>query len=367
VGGSGGLDEGLLSTRIDFDPCIEFRPTNAKVVGCRHPVVVLPRGKNRVMFGTAGQRFWDLDVSDRNRLEPVRVPGPLIPEIRPPATDQLCATEGTTSTSTVMVPLEQRIFGGVGSMEDHAWFGGWGAVHYVRPGAAAVRVDLPLPPTTVRHRSIRWLAGQHNPDREDFELYAMTGRGTLFRVLREGSVFQAELVYDFGIADDLDVLDYGGLAYPGLGRVVAVLGSKDNVLFYDHSRAEAERVSDDRRPYPGQGFSAAVFVPEIGSLIAGEGARILRHEEGDNSWVPLEVTSDWQARIEALGVYGDGFLFGGTNGFIAQYVRGPGFCPTRQLAPHTPRYFVPLQDAVFVIGAKPSDRNEVVFSVLGYD
>lgn len=361
------LPADILGARIGFDPCVDWQPVNGKVSACRHAVVALAAGANRVFFGTSDQRFWELELSDRSRLEPVPVPSPLGFPMRPDATDAQCAVEGTTSTSTTMVPLEQRVLGGLGRRDGHAWYGGWEAVHYVRAGQAPVTVPLPIPSGTVHQRGVGWLAGQPDPEAAEFEVYAMNSLGAVFRVTRGAEGFEAALIYDFEIPDAKDVPVYGGLAYPGPGRVVAVQGGRDQVLYYDHSQPSDERVSDQRRPYPGQGFSAALFVPGLGSLIAGEGARIFRHEEETDTWHPLEVTADWRSRIEALGPFRDGFVFGGTIGFMAQYALGPGFCRTRQLAPHTPRDIVELEDVVFAIGAKPSDKNETAFAVLGYE
>lgn len=361
------FSEATLATRVTSPPCVSWRPTNAKVSACRHPVLALRAGPDRVYFGTAGQRFWELDLSNPSRPAPVPAASPLPIPLRPPATDAQCAEEGTASTSTAAVPMEQRVYGAVGRRDGHAWYGGWASVHYVKEGGAPLTVPLPMPPGTVFQRGVRWLEGQVDPEAPDFELYAMTSLGAVFRVTRGAQGFEAALIYEFGVPDASDISVYGGLAYPGPGRVVAVQGADDRVLYYDHRRPEAERVHDRSRPLPGQGYSAALYVPELGSLIAGEGARIFRHAPDTNDWLPLEVTRDWQSRIEALGRFRDGFIFGGTNGFMAQYAIGPGFCATRQLAPHTPRDIIELESVVFAIGAKPADRNDAVFAVLEYD
>lgn len=359
---AGELPERFLTTRID-PTCAKFTATNGQVNVCRNLAFSTRLSPNQFLFATRCQRFFRATVAD-GRASVESIDSPL--GGRAPDADQaVCSAEGRKPDTPGFVPKSPAIHSGHSDGRGSIAYGGLGEIYVDELGRARVTIPVPQVQSQVgEDRGIYWLTGEPKFSTASFELFAMTSKGLVLRVTSTGTVASVEAIHDFafGVAEDDG---FGGLATSGPRRLVAVAPRSSQILLYDHPNA---RIIEGP---PGMGFATAAFVPTVGVLISAEAGRVFRVRE-DGTEPALEAypsPKDWSSRIEGLAPFRDGFLIGGTNGFVGEYREGRGFCVTQQLASATPRGLYAmgpegLEDAVFVVSGKTQSQDRTTYSLI---
>lgn len=352
------LPSRFAETRID-PTCAKFRAMNGQVNVCRDLAFSTRLGATQFLFASRCQRFFVATV-EGERVSVEAIDSPLGGR-EADATDAVCTLEGRKPSTPGFVPKSPAIHSARSDGAGSIAYGGLGVIYVDESGRARVTIPLPEAAGEIgEDRGVFWLVGDPKYSTPEFELFAMTARGRILRITREADTPRIEPIHDFGFAAAEDE-GFGGLASPGPGRLVAVAPRSSDIVI--HEQAETRVL-----PGPsGMGFATVSYVPSVGVLIAGESGRIFLVREGGLE--AYEPPKGWSSRIESLGAFRDGFLFGGTNGYIGEHRAGRGFCDTQQLASATPRALYALgepgrEDSVFVISGKEQSRDRNAYGLL---
>lgn len=353
----GALPPRLAALRID-PGCARFKPENGHVNTCRNLAFSARLGPELFLFGSRCQRFFLATVSG-DGVSVERTVSPL-GVLEPEATFEQCSLEGRSPNTPGFVPKRPAIHSARADGNGNFAYGGLGRIYLHARTGEKREIELPEVQGEVGEEpGVFWLAG--NPDMNDssFELFAMTAKGRVLRVTLDDGAPRVEALHDFAFAAAEDE-GFGGLASAGPGHVVAVAPRDTRVFVYRQGRTPLITGPS--------GFATAAAVPGLGVLIGAEAGRVYRL--GDDDVVhEYEQPLGWSSRIEGLGGFRRGFLFGGTNGYIGEHSPSRGFCETRQLASAAPRALYAIgepgaEDRVFVITGTEQSRDRNAYGLL---
>lgn len=347
----------LAETRID-PGCARFRAINGHVNTCRNLAFATRLGPAQFMFGSRCQRFFLATVAgERVSVEEIDSPlGGRAPE----ATEAQCSLEGRKPDTPGFQPKSPAIHSAHSDGAGNMAFGGLGRVYLGALGEELQAIELPeLQAEVGEDAGVFWLTGNPRFSDPSFELFALSAKGRVLRITREADEPRVETLHDFAFATAEDET-FGGIASSGPGHLVAVAPRDTRVLLYQQG---------ELRLIPGaSGFASATFVPGLGVLLGAEGGRIHRVED-DGTLYDYEPPPGWSSRVEGLGAFRKGFLFGGTNGYLGEHSPNRGFCETRQLTAAGARALFAVgpagaEDRVFVVTGKEQSRDRNAYGLL---
>lgn len=133
-------------------------------------------------------------------------------------------------------------------------------------------------------------------------------------------------------------------------------GTADRVSFYRNGVLTEQIVSGS-----GVSLCAATWVDGLGLIVADVFGRIYNLEGGE--WLSLGDTG-FARSIVTLAPYGDGFLFGGEDGFIGRYRRGRGYCFVGSLAPGSVTHISHSGAELYFAGHESPQRMKAAFTIV---
>ncbi|MFO0723531.1 MAG: hypothetical protein U1E65_07115 [Myxococcota bacterium] len=198
----------------------------------------------------------------------------------------------------------------------------------------------------------RPIAMDGDPEHPEHDLYVVTDQGSIARL--RGS--RATSFEPLSTTTDLRA----SVAWIEPDSALAASAMASSVLLIQGDRATRIPVADDR-----SGVYAVRRVPGLGILAATVGGQIYRY---DPSGPRFELIGPSAVKLDVASfvVTPDGFLYGGTFGYVGQWIQGFGFCPiaAQPLASATAKFLVPLGNAWLAIGDPDRFGSQTPYSVV---